>query len=133
VRISFFGQFSMDADAAGKPSKPMPHGQRLMAATSRVPFLFFCLHLSAVNQAEAVRKMGSKNEGLMVRGMLGRGMGTRAWPVILHGLRGCKNEADRGQLASRLAWRHSICVFAAWQFLAGTMQLKGRDLTGFTG
>jgi hypothetical protein len=29
-------------------------------ALQKIPFLIFCLHLSAVNQADAVRKMGSK-------------------------------------------------------------------------
>jgi hypothetical protein len=59
VRISFWTPLD-GLEGYGTSFKHNASWTGWLAAPQKIPFLFFCLHLSAVSQAEAVRKMGSK-------------------------------------------------------------------------
>jgi hypothetical protein len=55
-----FGRLSAALNIAAQTFNPNSSWIGLAGRTRQIPFLFFCLHLSAVNQAEVVIKMGSK-------------------------------------------------------------------------
>jgi hypothetical protein len=77
VRILFFEQFSMGGLRRIR-IRANASWTELVGHDSKDFLLFFCLHFSALNQTDAVRKMESKKWD---RGMWGR-MGRTVWSVI---------------------------------------------------